>query len=305
MKWPVKIVVYGVLIAGALVCGQRFLAGFGHRMDRAASRYDTEEAGRAAPVHQPAAGLDATNDVPVVTTNVVPATTEPGEGEASTNGPSAAAGVSAAPPASAAAAPASARASGLHWGVYAALTLGLVVVLSLMVANEIAHYVATRAHRELYNEEGEGIGDPEYDQAEQAWANGDHLEAVRLLRSYLERNPREIHVAFRIAEIYENNLGNALAAALEYEEILRHKLSAERWGWAAVHLCNLYNRLNQPEKTEALLRRIVAEQPGTAAARKAREHLGITEDAVPAGEPEATADSGGPRLPPGFRPKKR
>jgi len=30
-----------------------------------------------------------------------------------------------------------------------------------------------------------------------------HLEAVRLMREYYNKNPREVHVALRIAEIYE------------------------------------------------------------------------------------------------------
>ena len=60
------------------------------------------------------------------------------------------------------------------------------------------------------------------------------------MRDYYNKNPREVHVALRIAEIYEKDLNNHLAAALEYEEVLKKKLPAERWGWAAIHLVNLY-----------------------------------------------------------------
>ena len=56
------------------------------------------------------------------------------------------------------------------------------------------------------------------------------------MREYLLKNPREQHVSLRIAEIYEKDLANPLAAALEYEEVLKQKLPAERWGWAAIHL---------------------------------------------------------------------
>src|SRR6266540_2284702 len=92
------------------------------------------------------------------------------------------------------------------------------------------------------------------------WADGHHLEAIRLMREYLQKNPREQHVALRIAEIYEKDLQNYLAAALEYEEVLKHKLPPERWGWAAVHLCNLYtSKLNHSDKAIILLQRIVTE----------------------------------------------
>jgi len=73
----------------------------------------------------------------------------------------------------------------------------------------------------------------------------------------------------RIAEIYETNLGNYLAAALEYEEILKKKLPAERWGWAAIHLANLYSgKLNKTVEATKLLRRIVDEYGQTVAAKR-------------------------------------
>ncbi len=98
-----------------------------------------------------------------------------------------------------------------------------------------------------------------------------------MLRDYLKKNPRELHAALRIAEIYEKDLKNYLAAALEYEEVLKHKLPPERWGWAAIHLCNLYSKLNHQDKTLNLLHRIVNEYPKTAAAKKARTRLGLAE----------------------------
>jgi hypothetical protein len=70
-----------------------------------------------------------------------------------------------------------------------------------------------------------------------------------------------------------------LAAALEYEEVLKQKLPAEQWGWTAIHLCNLYSsKLNQPDKAIALLRRIDSDFGATSAAEKARQHLDIQED---------------------------
>ncbi len=150
-----------------------------------------------------------------------------------------------------------------------------VIGLGVLVGNDVSQFLGNRALKFLCHDEGEGFKDPEYEWAEQEWADGNYLEAVRLMRDYLNKNPREQHAALRIAEIYENDLHNYLAAALEYEEILTKKLPAERWGWSAIHLCNLYLKLDQQEKAVALLRRIDAEYSKTAAAGKARQRLAL------------------------------
>ncbi|MSU63369.1 MAG: hypothetical protein EXS31_13400 [Pedosphaera sp.] len=162
-------------------------------------------------------------------------------------------------------------------GTYLMLFITSALLLGLLVASDVSNYFGNRSLKVLYNDEGEGMQNPEYDQAEQVWADGNHLEAIRLMREYLLKNPREQHVAIRIAEIYEKDLRNYLAAALEYEDVLQHNLPRERWGWAAIHLCNLYFRLNQTEKAVTLLRRIDAEYGETQAAEKARKRLTLYE----------------------------
>jgi TolA-binding protein len=196
------------------------------------------------------------------------------------------------------------------------------IALGLLIASDVAHFVGSTATDYLYLDVGDAMRDPLYEQAEAAWANGTYLDAIQLLRDYLKRNPRELHAALRIGEIYEKDLKNYLAAALEYEEVLKHKLPSERWGWAAIHLCNLYSKLNHHDKTLDLLHRIVNEYPKTAAAKKARVRLGIqeleedTQDGPAAGTaeegevkeeaapPPSPPDSPASNLPPGFRPKK-
>src|SRR6185369_3680758 len=161
-----------------------------------------------------------------------------------------------------------------HLGAWGAGMMLSLVGLGLLVANDLSYFFSGRATRVIYNEEGEGVANPDYEKAEEQWANGNFLDAIQLLRDYLKINPREQHVALRIAEIYEKDLLNYLAAALEYEEVLKQKLPPERWGWAAVHLCNLYtSKLNQSDKAILLLQRIVSEYGETAAADKARKRL--------------------------------
>lgn len=169
-----------------------------------------------------------------------------------------------------------------------------VLAAGFMVAHDLSVFVAVRTMKVLFDEDVQVHSDPEYEMAEQEWANGNHLEAIRLMREYLVKKPREIHALIRIAEIYEKDLANPLAAALEYEEVLRHKLRRERWGWTAIHLCNLYtSKLGMHDKAVALLRRIESECGDTPPAEKARKRLAML-DGEPATESEqpAAEDSG-------------
>ena len=195
-----------------------------------------------------------------------------------------------------------------HLGAWGAGMVLSLVGLGLIVAHDVSGLVGNRALKVLYHDEGEGVASPDYEKAEEEWANGNFLDAIQLMRDYLKQNPREQHVALRIAEIYEKDLQNFLAAALEYEEVLKQKLPPERWGWAAIHLCNLYtSKLNQSDKAIALLQRIVADYGATAAAEKARKRLAQLEDegiAPPLVEGPAEAAPPASNLPPGFAPKK-
>ncbi len=203
------------------------------------------------------------------------------------------------------------------WMGYMGAFVVVLLAFGGMAAWDFAQFVAQRAHSSVFQEDTEAKRDPEFEEAEKAWSNGEHLEAVRLMRTFLQKNPGEQYVALRIAEIYEKDLHNPLAASMEYEEILCGKLPSEKWGWTAIHLSNLYSgKLNQPEKALALLNRVVEEYPETGAARKARARMGLPEPGeattdvadmnseslptdVPPSEPEPPSN-----LPRGFRPRK-
>ncbi len=154
--------------------------------------------------------------------------------------------------------------------------------LALLIARDIGSLVGGRAGALYYDEDeaSDASRNALYEQADHACNAGDYLEGIRLLRLYVEQNPREQHAALRIAEIYEKELGNYLAAALELEEILKSRLRPDRWGWTAIRLCNLYTgKLKQGDKAIALLRRLVEEYPTTQAAEKARKRLAMMEEA--------------------------
>ncbi len=191
---------------------------------------------------------------------------------------------------------------------------GFIVCLfsaGLLIAHEASQFLAVRAMKAVYDEDIGDIPHPDYEKAEEAWSRGEYLEAIELLREYLKEYPRRQHAAIRIAEIYEKDLRNPLAAALEYEAVLQHHLPPERWGWAAIHLCNLYSgRLNQTDKAIALLRRVESEFGETRAGEKARERLeqlaadGVIPPLEPRAAESAPQESEPPKLPPGFIPRK-
>ena len=195
-----------------------------------------------------------------------------------------------------------------HLGALGAAMVLSLVGLGLLVAHDLSDFLGARALKAIYDDESTIVDNPGYEQAEAEWANGRFLEAVQLMRDYLKENPREQHVALRIAEIYEKDLQNFLAAALEYEEVLKQNLPPERWGWAAIHLCNLYtSKLNQNGKALDLLQRIATEYGETAAAEKARNRLSqLDQDGGPRPEGDAPAEAApsSPSLPPGFAPKQ-
>jgi hypothetical protein len=202
------------------------------------------------------------------------------------------------------------RKTGYHLGFWGAGLVLSVVTLGALVAHQVGSHFGQRVVQTFFDDGEEAPKGPDYEVAEQEWAKGNCLEAIRLLREYLEKNPRAQHVALRIAEIYEKDLSNPLAAALEYEDILKQKLPPERWGWAAIHLCNIYTgKLNQPQKGIDLLRRIVTEHGETAAAEKAHGRLdqladeGLIAPITPAA-PKADPEPPNHKLPPGFAPKK-
>ncbi len=198
------------------------------------------------------------------------------------------------------------------------------IMLGVLVARDLSKLAGHHAGDFLFNEDAVGVVRPEYDAAEQVWASGDFLEAIRLLREYYEANPMEIFVAIRIAEIYEKDLKNHLAAALEYEDILSKELPPTRWSWTAIHLCNIYAKMGQSDKSLALLRRIAVEFGQTPGAEKARKRLAqidpdfmatMTSSTLAAAKEQganpkakpakpSTKEPPADHLPTGFRPKK-
>ena len=178
---------------------------------------------------------------------------------------------------------------------YLAGLVGALIGLGLLLAYDLTHFMGSRAVDYLFTDKGGGMHDPEYERAEQTWVDGKPLEAIEMMREYLKKHPREQFVALRIAEIYEKDLKNDVAASMEYEDVLSKKLPDERWGWAAIHLCNIYSRLGKQDQRRALLERIARDYPKTGAAKKARLNLGLAEPQEESAAAPAPEQPAGPQ----------
>ncbi|HSU53939.1 MAG TPA: hypothetical protein VLT36_07780 [Candidatus Dormibacteraeota bacterium] len=157
--------------------------------------------------------------------------------------------------------------------VYLALLIVSAVGLALVCFFDGKRYFSGRMEEWMVEGSAPTEPVPELEQAQKVRASGDPLEAIRLLREYLLANPYALHVMSRIAEIYRYDLNNDLAAALEYEEMLKHKLPDDQWAWAALHLAKLYGKLNELEKSVALLERLDDKYGHTIAGRRAKKAL--------------------------------
>lgn len=305
MNRTVKIALYVVLLAAATALGLKFFSLYRAVMAQAPDRRISEEVEVVGTNSPAVTALPAGTNV-ASRTNVPPPTNV----ALATNLASGRLLVASNVPGGGAPAPPTPESPGFSTMMSYGVALFVVVVcLAVLLAHDVSHFVAERFYQFILSDDGSAMKDPTYERAEELWKDGKYLEAIQLMREHLKRNPREQYVALRIAEIYEQNLGNPLAAALEYEEILKHRLLPEQWGWAAIHLANLYSgKLDQTDKAIALLRRIVDTYGETAAAAKARKRL----EQIEGGKAQASVpleEEPGPPPPPsnlprGFRPRK-
>src|SRR2546422_8767104 len=83
-----------------------------------------------------------------------------------------------------------------HLGAWGAGMVLSLVGLGLMVAHDVSGFIGSRALKVLYTDEGAQAASPDYEKAEEEWANGNFLEAIQLIRDYLKQRPREQTAAY-------------------------------------------------------------------------------------------------------------
>lgn len=99
------------------------------------------------------------------------------------------------------------------------------------------------------------------------------VEAVQVLRDYLNSHPRQWRVAVRIAEIYQHKADEPLAAVLEYEELLKRRLPDSARAEILLRQAACYLLLRDTERAAAKLGEVIENFPATPAAEKARRRL--------------------------------
>ena len=158
--------------------------------------------------------------------------------------------------------------------VYFSGMLGALLVFALLVARDLGHLIGERVGGNYLTKSDKSQKADMYEDAEAIWADGAYVDAIDSFREYIKVYPGEYHAYKRIAEIYEKDLGSFRAAALEYEEMLEMDIPKSRWGWVAIHLCNLYSgKLDDSDRALALLQRVANECSETTAGQKARDRL--------------------------------
>jgi len=301
MKPSLKLVSYVVTVIGTLICGWLFGQAWRQVNPADPSTGGAERSGSVLTNIQAEAG--GTNALTVGTPAAVGAPTEPAaEG---VEPPVDAGAVDREAPVETSAITVSGRVWSrvLFWGFF-----GLISVAGLgsLVAYDLTQYAGNRASDTLFDHKGEGLPESIGDLVEKAHGEGEFLEAIRLLRDHLAQHPKAVDAQIRIAELYEKDMNNPLAAALEYEEVLKLPIRPDKRGWTCIHLVNLYNRMEKPDQAVAWLQRVVSECPGTPAAAKAQERLqaaGLEVPEAPEEHKTPPPDEPPSNLPPGFRPR--
>jgi hypothetical protein len=189
----------------ASLCLQRFRSDF--------SAVEVKRAGLETTESAPEASAEAAPDSLATTTNGAASTalTNSLSGGIATTGTNVTPGKTGSQPKPAPAKVPDKSRSFVWMGGFVASLLGL----AGLMAWEVARWFSRRTGDVLFAENAPATTDAEYEEAEAEWANGNPLEAIRMMREYLDKNPSEQYAAIRIAEIYEKDLNNYVAASLE------------------------------------------------------------------------------------------
>jgi len=146
-------------------------------------------------------------------------------------------------------------------------------VLAVFVAWDVAQFFGWQAERLFLGGGRLSSLTPTWWRAERLRKEGLADEAVRALRETFTAHPRQWRIGVRIAEIYQHDLDNPLAAALEYEELLKGRLPRPARAWLMVRLAACYLPLQRVEESAAKLREVSEQFPNTPAAKKAERRL--------------------------------
>lgn len=146
-------------------------------------------------------------------------------------------------------------------------------VLAIFAAWDAAHFFGDMAGRLFWSGGRIASLTPAWWRAERLCKERQPLDAIRVLRDYLNTHPRQWRISVRIAEIYQHEIEDALPAALEYEELLKQRLPDTARAEITLRLAACYLLLHRPDDSAAKLREVIETFPRTPAAEKAERRL--------------------------------
>ena len=172
---------------------------------------------------------------------------------------------------------------------YALFSVYLIVgaALAMFVAWDVSRFLGGQAGQLFWSGGRVASITPAWWKAERLCKDRQPLEAVHVLRDYLDAHPRQWRVAVRIAEIYQNEIKDPLPAALEYEKILSGRLPNGARPEVLLRLAACQLLLRRHAESAMALREVLEKYPGTDAAQKAERRLKRIErgDPFPTQEP--------------------
>lgn len=162
---------------------------------------------------------------------------------------------------------------------YISLFLLASIAFAFLFAWDFCRLLADRGVDTLFDMNGRPEQAAAFHKAELIRRQGVPYEAIEFLRDHLHTHRRDTHAGLLIEEIYEQDLCNPLAAALEYEEMLTWRIPKERWAKLTVRAAAIYARdLGRTDRCVELMREVIAKCPGTPSAASAAKRIALNDD---------------------------
>jgi len=146
-------------------------------------------------------------------------------------------------------------------------------IAALFIAPPLARLLSERLMGSLFGERGITLT-KEYSRAKSLVAQGKFEEAIEEYRRGLEKEPDSVMLRLEIAEVYSGEMKDYRGAIAELQDCLNLRLGATQGASILNRMADIYEtNLGDAVAAMAALRRIQETWPGTKLADRARERL--------------------------------
>jgi tetratricopeptide (TPR) repeat protein len=155
------------------------------------------------------------------------------------------------------------------------------VIIAVLIVPPAARFLSEKLMGSLLGERGIQLT-REYSKAKSLAAQGKFEEAIAEYRRALEDDPENVMLRLEIAEIYSGETKDFHGAISELEECLKLSLAPTQGASILYRIADIYEtNLGDVGAAIAALRRIPENWPGTKFAHRALERIGATEEGMP------------------------